>query len=395
MKKKILVCSYSFPPSSSPESYISAKILINLTKFYDVDLITLDHSKITSNLDYSLNNYFKDKVKIYKVPISKFIEKMILLPRLPIRPDRFLLLYPSAKKILEKMDLINYSFFFTRSQYHSCHLLGLYLKKKFPKTPWITSFSDPWTQNIYQKKIPFLFYLEKIFEKRVLSKANLVISPNKLLSKSFKLINQSKTDKFKVIPHSFEEKFIQKKKKKINNEIIIRFFGKIYANRNILPFLKSLELISLKLYNIKIEFYSRWSNQFEYINSSKVLKKIIKVFPYVKYLKALELMGDSDILLIFDSDFENSLYFQSKLIDYISVKRKIFYVGNKKSFNANIVKKFNGTLSYNEIKDIKLNLIKALDKVFEYKTNETLLKEYRAYDAAKKLSLLMENLKSE
>ena len=43
----------------------------------------------------------------------------------------------------------------TRSQFHTSHLLGLYLKKKITICLGMLIFSDPWYNNPVQKRIPF------------------------------------------------------------------------------------------------------------------------------------------------------------------------------------------------------------------------------------------------
>ena len=50
------------------------------------------------------------------------------------------------------MNINKFDFFMTRSQFHTSHLLGLYLKNY--NLPWYAHFSDPWYNNPVQKRIP-------------------------------------------------------------------------------------------------------------------------------------------------------------------------------------------------------------------------------------------------
>ena len=129
-KKKGLVITYCFPPLPSPESFITSKLVYGLSEKIDLDILTLEYKK-SDKVEINLNKFFKTKIRIIRIKIPRIIEILLNLPRLPIRPDRFLLLYPIFKlKLKNEIKLDEYDFFFTRSQFHSTHLLGLYLKKK-------------------------------------------------------------------------------------------------------------------------------------------------------------------------------------------------------------------------------------------------------------------------
>ena len=85
MRKKALVITFCYPPYSSPESYITLKFLNELSKSIDVEILTLEEFGETND------HYIENNITCHRVKIPSFIKWIINLPRLPLRPDRFIL----------------------------------------------------------------------------------------------------------------------------------------------------------------------------------------------------------------------------------------------------------------------------------------------------------------
>ena len=376
-RKKILLISYCVPPEPYPESYVSAKIINKLSHYFEIDVLTSYMKKGPHIKDFSLDDYFGKNINITNVVPPKLAELFIKIPRFPLRPDRWVLLYFSMIKKLKLMDLQKYDYFFTRSQFHSAHLIGLFLKKKFPKKKWITSFSDPWSSNSYQTKVPIFDSISLWIEKKVLNKSDLLIFPLVKLKDHFiGNSNNSLNKKSLIIPHTIDLNLYPNKLKK-NKYFTIRFFGKIYGDRNVIPFFNALKVILKTNKNIRVEFYSRKEKIFDYLSSDVSLKKYVSFKPYLNYLEALKLMKSTDLLLIFDSDNdENSIFFQSKVLDYIGSKSRILHIGNFKTLNKILTTKSNGLTSDNELNSILTKLKEAIYKKNSFKHNFSLINKF-------------------
>ena len=385
-QKKILLISYCLPPDPYPESYVTAKIISKLTNFFEIDILTSTQKKNTLTKDYSLDSYFNKKVNITTIFPSKITDFFLSLSRFPLRPDRWILMYMKMIKKLDSMKLDRYDYFFTRSQFHSSHLIGLYLKKKFPKKKWITSFSDPWSNNKYQRKIPLLDLISKALENEVKKKSDLLIFPlNKLKENFIENSNKIENKKTLIIPHTIDESLYLNKIKK-NKKFTIRFFGKIYGDRNIIPFVNALRIILKENKNIIVEFYTRKDPIFEYLAKDKFLKRYLKFKPYEGYLKALNIMENSDLLLIFDSDIsKNSIFFQSKVLDYIGSKSRILHIGNYNTINKKLAIESNGLEAKNELNSILNKLKLAIKEKQDFRFNSDLLSQYDSKKIANKL----------
>lgn len=69
MDKRILLISYFFPPSSSPEAIQTGRFVRKLAKKgYKIDVITADHAE--TNLGF----YHHKNVKVYKTRSIKMLE---------------------------------------------------------------------------------------------------------------------------------------------------------------------------------------------------------------------------------------------------------------------------------------------------------------------------------
>ena len=117
--------------------------------------------------------------------------------------------------------------------------------------------------------------MNNYLKEKVLKKSDLLVFPLKNLENHF--AENSKQDikkKSIIVPHSFDSTFFPKKVK--TRKFNICFFGKIYADRNIVPLLESMEELTGELKEFKASFYI----DSEFINNNK---KLIRY--YRKYLK--------------------------------------------------------------------------------------------------------------
>ena len=142
----------------------------------------------------------------------------------------------------------------------------------------------------------------------------------------------------------------------------------------------------MRFKNIIVEFYTRKDPIFEYLAKDKFLKRYLKFKPYEGYLKALNIMENSDLLLIFDSDIsKNSIFFQSKVLDYIGSKSRILHIGNYNTINKKLAIESNGLEAKNELNSILNKLKLAIKEKQDFRFNSDLLSQYDSKKIANKL----------
>ena len=404
--KKVLLLTYAFSPQSTPESILSAKLFAN-TKEIITDVVTIEQPiPGTIDLDPSLEKYInKNFNKIFRCKLNFFFKiiSFLNLKRLFPFPDYFVLLNNYIYNfILKNINIGDYDYIITWSQSHSMHLVGLRLKNKFKLNNWVTYFSDPWSDNPFFNKSFFGFekYYNLISEKKVFNNCNKIICTSIETKElmGMKYSNQI-NNKIYVIPHCFDRKLYTNidrpsaLKGILGNKIKFRYIGKFYGKRfpNIL--IEALKIIEKRNYNLfnKINFEVYGSQNFLVMIKLHFYKKYITSFGPLSYSKSLSLMQTSDYLLVIDAPFKKSVFFPSKLVDYMGSNITVLGI-TPKGTARRIIKDMGGhTLSHNDPELLAEQLIQLLEgKILPNKVNLDFINEYNSENVAKKFFNVLE-----
>ena len=377
MKKRLrgLIITYCYPPYNSPEAYVTYKLLNSLSRFCDIMLLKPSYNNLE---DTKLKNNFR----IIDVNIPFLIDHLLNFKRLPIRPDRFIFYYPIFKKKLLTINIKDYDFVMTRSQFHSTHLLGLFLKKMYD-IKWLAHFSDPWHKNPVQKNVPIFDSLSRYWQNRVLKNSDLNSFP---LNNLMNFFNDQSSINIKkksiIVPHSLLE---FKKIEKLSKPFVIRYFGKIYAGRKIKNTLVALTNIIKKYDNVGVEFFVDQDFFDNYKNDINNFDKI-KFYKYLDFDKYFERLNQSSILILIDIDEAyGNLFFQSKLVDYLQTQKPILHIGRSKTYNKKIILENNGISCLNDSIQIYNSVEYIIKNIRKFKYNKSLIDSFSSKTVASKL----------
>ena len=372
------------------------------------DVLTLNFPiKGVDDLDPSLNEYIKIKFdKIYRVDVPNIINLLSYtkIKNLLRFPDYFIIANKSLLKYIKKnINLDNYTHIITWSQFHSVHLVGLELKK-ISKINWITYFSDPWSDNPFQKSF---LGLEKTLnyrmEKKVIMSSNQIIYTSEetknLVNKKY---DESIEKKSHTIPHCYDKSLYifnqtihDTKNSYPKGVFIFRYIGKFYGERNPDPLFKALKKIKIDnpdiFKNIVFEIYGQ---QNTYIKTKLFINRdLVRYFGPISYLSSLNLMKTADCLLVIDAPFENSMFFPSKLVDYMGANKNVLGITPENGTASKIIKQMGGrSVNPNEVDEIYkaiLNIYVDLSKNKKLEFNETFLKKHTSNEVSKKLSEIL------
>ena len=333
-KPRILLISYAFFPLSAPEAILNAKALACLDDF-ELDVLTIDPISFGLSIDPSLESIISKRVKILpRITYPSWLPKILFewAKYLSPLPDRFRLLNGRALKQALKAGIGNYDVVMTWSQWHSVHLVGAAIKMKHQNIKWVAHFSDPWSDNPFLPNLIPLKYLHKRMESKVFKLADQLHFTSKetlrLLKKTY---GASIASKSFIVPHCFDETLLDRTIDARKDEIVFRYMGNFYGARNPRNFIAALSELDKQrpeiLRNVKIEFYGRWIDVKEpEVEVPNKLQDKVKFFPSVSYLASLRLMATANILLIIDAPFDFSVFFPSKLIDYMSLFKPILAI---------------------------------------------------------------------
>ena len=357
MLKEILFISYYFPPFSKILSIRAAEFTKRLVKNgYKIFVISSKSNK-NAHKDGELLRKVKSPMikntKVFNLSFAKegfqsnikkttlYFEIFNLILFLSWVPLAFLASRKIIKKNNIKLIYVSAPPFFTL-------LLG-YILKFFCKIPLIIEYRDPWSYNPYLKEIMTKsienFYLK--MEKRILKSADRIITISEGM-KQFLLDNfpETRNKRIHAIPHGININDIEKitKRSNIPKEITLTFTGNLYGLRDLEPLIrivsKSHELGKLNNISLNINIFGRYD--------SKYLTSLFKKYDVYKYFH-LEGFVPRDVCLeeVLNSSLalhvgENLNYptLSFKVLEYLSMRKKIVYIGREESYTAKFLEKY-------------------------------------------------------
>ena len=374
--KKVLLITYYFPPSGGAGVQRWLKTIKYLPEFGVETIVLTVDPQVASypQIDESLCNEVPDFVKVYKtktkeilslykkvspqkqVPyggfanepnptllqkISRFIRGNFFLPDPRRGWNKFAL--AKAKQIIEQEGIET---IITTSPPHSTQLIGLELKRLYPRIKWVADLRDPWTDIYYNEDLYQTSWARTrnaAYESSVLSGADCIIT----VSEECKRLFAEKADvakKIAVIPNGYDTKdfinstIINKKEKITPNSSLLTphyltYVGVMAPQYDLEP-LKSLvqgrnnillRFVGVVSEDIKREIES-WGVQTEFI-------------PYVSHAEAIAYMRSADALLLFIPNVPNNEgILTGKLFEYLASERKILLFGPENGDAMKLIK---------------------------------------------------------
>ena len=335
VNQKVLLLTYAFPPLQASESFLSVKAFAKINSF-DIDILTIDATNIGYALDYSLESYVgKNFGKIHRADPPSWITKKVfkILRYVPGFPDRFRYFNNQMYKKVLEINVENYDLIISWSTWHSIHMVARRIKNNFPNIRWLSHLSDPWADNPFLTKIIGYKASQYFLERRVLSSADAInFTTNRarmLVMKKYPLAWINKTY---VTPHSYDESLYDFKKLEVKSDkLIVNYLGNFYGPRNPINFLKALRMIYIEDSNffngVTFRFVGKWIDNENWKSVLYGLPEgLIEVVSPIPYIESLVEMSNADLLLILDAPFTSSVFFPSKLVDYIGAKKPIFTI---------------------------------------------------------------------
>ena len=357
MLKEILFISYYFPPFSKILSIRAAEFTKRLVKNGYKIFVVSSKSNKNAHKDGELLRKVKSPMikntKVFNLSFAKegfqsnikktmlYFELFNLVLFLHWIPLAFLASRRIIKKNNIKLIYVSAPPFFTL-------ILG-YILKFSCKIPLIIEYRDPWSYNPYLKETMTKsienFYLK--MEKRILKSADRIITISEGM-KQFLLDNfpETRNKRIHAIPHGINIDDIEKitKRSNISKEITFTFTGNLYGRRDLEPLIRivstSHELGKLNNISLNINIFGRYD--------SKHLTSLFKKYDVYKYfhLKGFvprdvcleEVLNSSLALHVGENLNYPTLSF--KVLEYLSMRKKIVYIGREESYTAKFLEKY-------------------------------------------------------
>ena len=384
MSKKVLIITYYWPPAGGPGVQRWLKLSNYLLENNVKPIIYTPSNPKYPSIDESLLNDVNSEIEVIKQPIfepfgnlfskirkkgipkkndqSIFDKFLIYLRGNLFIPDSRIFWVNSSVDFLSKYILENnIESIITTGPPHSLHLIGLKLKSIL-NISWYADFRDPWTKINYHKELKLSLRSKKKhleLESKVLNSCDrIIVTSNKLLKEYNKI---AKTP-ISLITNGFD---YQKLQLELDEEFSITHIGRLLPERNpkiLWNALKELCIINKNFKNnLKINFIGNVSENLRNEMKTNDLENSVVYHNYIKYNDTIPYLIKSQILLLIESDDNESSYaIPAKIFEYINSGRPIIAIGPKDSEIKQII---------DETKSGKYFLYSEYDELLSYLSN--------------------------
>lgn len=288
-----------------------------------------------------------------KGKISRFIRGNFFIPDPRKGWNKFA--FRKACELIEKEKIVT---IVTTSPPHSTQLIGLKLKKKYPGIKWIADLRDPWTDIYYYDQFYPTWISRKIdsgYERKVLKKADRIISVGSLLKELFAGKLPDIRNKIDVIPNGYDEADFKNIKPVELSYFTITYVGTLSEKYPLSGLLDAISELRDNR-NVRLRFVGKYPDNIkEQIKVSGTPERV-EFISYAPHNEAISYMVNSSLLLLIIPEAgDNRLIITGKIYEYIAAKRPILCLGPEDGEAANIISKLkNGIcLDYSDSEKIK------------------------------------------
>ncbi|MFX1258128.1 MAG: glycosyltransferase [Promethearchaeota archaeon] len=289
--------------------------------------------------------------------------------------------YKKGKKILRKDK--NIEFIFATGPPFSTFIIAYYLKKKF-KIPLIVEYRDPWSYYPYIKKNEQKINkkVDLRYEKKILKSADVIITVcselNLFLINKFPFIKNKPI--YEIANGLNLKEIVETPLKRKSNEVIFTFTGKLYGIRTIVPLLKIISDLKkegyFKDFKFTLKIFGSYRENLPFIIKELEIQDLIYLGSFIQRLRVFEELSKCDLAVHIGENF-NYPTLAFKVWDYLSMGKKILYLGLNDSYTAKFLKEtnFGITIPLNNLKKGKSILRNLLNDIRNKKFVKNINKE--------------------
>ena len=238
-----------------------------------------------------------------------------------------------AIKIIKKNNI---NIVFTSCPPYSSHLIGLVLKH-FINFKWIVDYRDPWVEPFNKLLYPtcrFSLQIEKLLEKMVIDKANLVTTTTENLNSKFiKIYDTEPKIKFYYLPNGFDRENY-KEKKSLFDKFTISYAGTLYFGRSPEPVFMALKQLKKEGKIKEKEVILILVGNCKYIDGIKTkdlarkynITNEVEIRNAISYREAIEITQKSHLGLVLAP--KQAYQIPAKIYDMMGSKTKVLAIAD-------------------------------------------------------------------
>ena len=314
---------------------------VNYFALYSRDLSKIPHSGFAAGSD-----------KGTKGRLSRFVRGNFFIPDPRRGWNRY-----AYRKACELIRRQNITHVITTSPPHSTQLIGLRLKRCFPKIKWVADMRDPWTDiyyyDLFKPSLPARI-IDSRMEKNVLSRADSIITVGHTLASLLSEKSESTEGKIHVLPNGFDEEDFEGIMPTLPDTFTITYVGTLSPSYPLGGFLQAIQELRADGQPVNIRFVG---------TVSEAVRRLIpggepetEFIPYCEHPVAVRHMMNSSLLLLIIPDHpSNRSILTGKIFEYLATEKPILLLGPKDGDAALLLVKcgYQGIFAYDDTPGIK------------------------------------------
>jgi glycosyltransferase involved in cell wall biosynthesis len=357
--EKVLIITYYWPPSGGAGVQRWLKFSKYLPEFgWEPIILTVDPLFATYPVtDDSLKDelssllkvhktpatdyfslYKKDKTKIPSAGFANSVDNTLKGKFLRFIRGNFFIPDPrrgwnkfAFKKACEIIETEGIKHVITTSPPHSTQLIGINIKKKYRAIKWIADLRDPWT-DIYYYSHFYPSLISKMFdsrlEKKVLKKADRIITVGESLKALFSLKIKGIAHKTEVITNGYDEADFKDVKANEPARFTLTYVGTLSDIYPVDSLLAAFKNLVSEGKDFVLRFVGSVSENARKLIVSAIPFTSVEFIPHVTHYEAIRYMLNSSVLiLIIPSHASNKSILTGKIFEYIATGRPVLCLG--------------------------------------------------------------------
>ena len=316
---------------------------LNFFALYNRDQSKIPHAGFASGKDKGI-----------KSAVSRFIRGNFFIPDPRRGWNRF-----AFRKACELIRSQNISHIITTSPPHSTQLIGLRMKRRFPGLKWIADLRDPWTDiyyyDMFRPSLPARM-LDRNLEKRVLSRADRIITVGQALASVFAAKAETVADKTEILPNGFDEEDFQGVASSVPERFTITYVGTLSPAYPVRGFIEAVKDIRIDGKQVALQFVGTVPEEVRVLFPAGDEGGAPRFISYCEHPEAIRHMMSSSLLLLIIPDHRsNRSILTGKIFEYLATEKPILYLGPEDGDAARLLALcgYQGIFGYDNVEGIR------------------------------------------
>jgi len=357
--KKILFCSYSFPPLGGPRSLRWLNFLKTLEKRgWEIDVLTIRPSKKDSFFDQTLLDELPSSIHVYR-SYPGFYYSFLHAWEKPVRgfSKTTLEWLPfGLRKGYSLLRKSNYDLIVSSALPFVGHLVAYFLKKK-AGIPWIADYGDPLGFNPLTSKVKRFF--GGFIEKHILKSSDGIVVPFEEMKREFLDVYPFLAARnIKAIGQGIPEEIANIPEEDFGNKFVVCYVGSFYADVHepyqFFQALKDLRRDRKIASDLKVIIAGNTEQKYLQYAKKLGIHDIVRFVGQVSFENAISILKGSSVILYIGGR-RDDYHFPSKVLISAASNRPILAIQQSHTdLGAEFIKKNNlGDVVPNETQEIK------------------------------------------